>query len=221
MLGMNGVSQIDWRVYLVVDPDKCRPQRGYLETARAAIEGGAGVVQLRDKDSTDQQLVRRARRLADLCHTAGAVCIINDRIDVALVGGADGVHLGPDDLPVDEAVDLRERVGLSPEAFVIGASAGTPDRARRLVEAGADYLGVGAMYDAAPSKPDASTPRGPQAIEAIRQAVDVPIVGIGGITPANAADVRAAGADGVAVIRAICAADDARQAARDLRVKSG
>jgi len=210
-------SAVDWSLYLVVDPARCAGSRSFLETTRDAIDGGVAVVQFRDKASDDREFADRAQRLVELCDTRDVVCIVNDRIDVALAAGADGVHLGPEDLPIADAVDIRSRLGWDRRDFIIGGSAGTPDRARKLESAGADYLGVGAMYDATPSKPDASDPRGPEAISEVREAVDIPVVGIGGITPDNAADVIHAGADGVAVIRAICTADHPLQATRALQ----
>lgn len=214
---MTPPSAVDWSLYLVVDPAHCAGERSFLETTRVALDGGVGLVQLRDKTSGDRELADRAHRLVELCDARDAICIVNDRIDVALAAGAHGVHLGPGDLPLTDAVDIRNRLGWDRRDFIIGGSAGTPDRARELEAAGADYLGVGAMYDASPSKPDASDPRGPEALSEVREAVDIPIVGIGGITPDNAADVIAAGADGVAVIRAICAADHPLEATRALQ----
>jgi len=120
------------------------------------------------------------------------------------------VHLGPGDVPVADA----RRV--APD-LLIGGSAGTVDRASELVEQGVDYLGSGAVYDAGPSKPDASEPRGPEAIGRVAEHVEVPVVGIGGITAENARAVVRAGADGVAVIRAVVGRDDAEGAARHLR----
>ncbi len=210
-------SAVDWSLYLVVDPAQCAGDRSFLETTRDALDGGVGIVQLRDKQSDDRGLADCAQRLVELCETRDAVCIVNDRIDVALAAGAHGVHLGPGDLPITDAVDIRSRLGWDRRDFIIGGSAGTPDRARELEAAGADYLGVGAMYDATPSKPDASDPRGPEAITEVRDAVDLPIVGIGGITPDNAPEVIHAGADGVAVIRAICQADHPLEATRALQ----
>ena len=206
-------AEIDWRVYVIVDPDRLHPDRTLEETTRAACRGGAGVIQLRDKEGTDRQRLARARRLKVVCRTHGARFVVNDRLDIALAAEADGLHLGPDDLPI---VDARR---VAPD-LLIGGSAGTVERAVELQKAGADYLGCGAVYDAAPSKPDASDPRGPERIAEIVDAVDIPVVGIGGITPDNAPPVLAAGAAGVAVIRAVVAQADPESATRHLHARS-
>lgn len=209
------LAQVDWRVYVVLDPraltggvgDECA---ALCEVARRAIAGGAGVVQLRDKAASSAELVRRGRALKAVCAAGEALFIVNDRVDVALACEADGVHLGPDDMLVEDARRVAPQL-------VIGASAGDVARARALVAAGADYLGVGAIYDAHPSKENASAPRGPEVLNAIAAAVDVPIVGIGGILAGNAAPVACHGAAGVAVIREVVGADDPQEAVRRLR----
>jgi thiamine-phosphate diphosphorylase len=138
--------------------------------------------------------------------------IINDRLDVALAAQADGVHLGPEDLPVAAA---RRAAKGSERRFIIGASVSTEEEARQALAEGADYLGVGAMF-ATETKPDAGLPVGPQRLAEMRRAVALPIIGIGGITAANVAAVMRAGADGAAVITAISRADDMEAAAREL-----
>ncbi len=200
----------DYSLYVILDPRRFHPDNDLYETARAALRGGAGLVQLRDKESTGRQLVERARRLQAVCREFEATFVVNDRLDVALAAGADGVHLGPEDVSVADA--RRVAPGL-----LVGGSAGRLERARALVEEGVDYLGCGAVYDAAPSKPDASKPRGPAEIGRIAEAVEVPVVGIGGIDADNAAPVVEAGADGVAVIRAVVGRADPESAARRLR----
>jgi thiamine-phosphate diphosphorylase len=200
---------MDLRVYAIIDPAHVSGDVQIEDVARSAIRGGAGVVQLRDKTSTARELVQRARRLQQVCSEMGALFVVNDRLDVALAAGADGVHLGPEDVPVNDA----RRV--APD-LVIGASAGDVATARRLQQAGADYLGCGAVFRAAPSKPDASEPKGTEFLEDIAREVSIPFVGIGGIHPGNARSVIEAGAAGVAVIRAICGAGDPEAAAREL-----
>ena len=204
------IERADWRVYVILDPRKLPGGADLMETALLAIRGGAGVLQLRDKQSSARTLVQRAEELQDLCDGGDALFVVNDRLDVALAAGADGVHLGPEDIPVEQARRI------APE-LVIGGSAGTLERAKALEEQGADYLGVGAIYDAHSSKPNASSPRGPEVISELSGELDIPIVGIGGITAANAAPVTEAGAAGVAVIREVVASDDPEAAARRLR----
>jgi thiamine-phosphate pyrophosphorylase len=203
-------ENVDWRVYVILDPDFVPQGRSLLQVATEALTAGARVLQLRDKGSTGRVLYERASTLAALCHQHGALFIVNDRLDIALASGADGVHLGPHDMPVDVA----RRLGPS---LVIGGSAGTVERALELVEAGVDYLGVGAVFEARAVKEDASAPRGPEIITAVTRAVSVPVVGIGGITADNAAAVRAAGASGVAVIREVIASDDPARAVKILQ----
>ncbi|AWV90163.1 thiamine phosphate synthase [Bradymonas sediminis] len=220
------IERTDWRVYLIADPsalsaervgaaagqtDKDRRFSAILDVVRAALRGGAGVVQLRDKSATSRELVEYGRALQDVCDGFGALFVVNDRIDVALACGADGVHLGPKDIEVSEARRIAPRL-------VIGASSGDAEGARALVEGGADYLGVGAVYEARASKADASAPRGPGVLAEVRGAIgeSVPMVGIGGVNVQNAAQVAAHGASGVAVIREIVAADEPELAARGL-----
>ena len=195
-------------LYAIIDPSYVANHRQAAGVTRDVVRGGATVVQLRDKTSSTRKLLALARDVREICTANGATFIVNDRLDVALACGADGVHLGPDDLPVEEARKIAAG------EFIIGASAGTPKRALELAAQGADYLGVGAIFDARESKPDASEARGPEAIKAVVNAVDIPVVAIGGITPSNALDVIAQGASGVAVIRALMRAEDAASAAR-------
>jgi thiamine-phosphate pyrophosphorylase len=181
--------------------------------AEAALAGGADVVQLRDKTLDLGELRSVALEVRNAVGRAGAVFIVNDFVEVALAVGADGVHLGPDDLPLGEARRRWPRPGL------LGASARTPARARELVAAGADYLGTGPVFGTA-TKSDAPAAIGLDGLERVVAAVaglGVPVIGIGGIGPENAADVLAAGAAGVAVISSVQAAPDARIATRAIR----
>lgn len=206
------VSEVShWHLYVILDPDHLLPDHDIDEVARAALEGGARIIQLRDKRAGVRDLITSARRLQRLCADYGATFIINDRVDVALASGADGVHLGPGDMLVSDA----RRIAPS---LLIGASAGSVDVARELVEQGADYLGVGAIFEARASKPDASAPRGLQVVENVRAAIgaDIPCVGIGGVTLENAPEVLAAGASGVAVIRAVSGQSDPQGAVQGL-----
>lgn len=203
-------------LYAIIDPARCAGAgtgdrlEAVVTTTRAVLEGGAKVVQLRDKAGTARQTYHLARRLAGVCEDFDVPFIVNDRVDIALAAGAHGVHVGPEDVPVGA---IREVVD---DDLIVGGSAGTPDVAEKLEAQGADYLGVGAIYEARESKPDASPPRGPEAIRAVVDAVDLPVVGIGGIDETNAAEVVGAGATGVAVIGALMDADNPREAARRL-----
>ncbi|MGZ4113693.1 MAG: thiamine phosphate synthase [Actinomycetota bacterium] len=180
--------------------------RGHRVVALAAIEGGADCVQLRAKELRDDELRPLARELADICRQAAVRFIVNDGVVVALESGADGVHLGQDDDPST----ARSRLGPGP---VLGVSVATPGEARAAEATGADYVGVTVFATA--TKPEAA-PVGLDRVREIAAATSLPIVGIGGIDAANAGDVLAAGANGVAVISAVGAASDPVDATRAL-----
>ena len=203
------MSRPDWRVYVIADASRDRG-RSHLEIAEAAIRGGATAIQLRMKDEPARLMVGTARRLATLCQTAGVTFIVNDRVDVAMIVEADGVHVGQDDLPAE---DVRRLLG---RGVLLGVSAATVQEARAAERAGADYLGVGAIYATA-TKADAGAPVGLARIRELRRAVGLPLVAIGGITADNAAQVIAAGAQGVAVVSAVTTAEDMAAAARLIR----
>lgn len=188
------------RLHVLVDSE---------DLAAAALDGGAPTVQVRLKGGTDAARFAVVAAVAERCRAAGALCLVNDRADLAVAAGADGVHLGADDLPLDAA---RRVVGPS---AVVGGTARDPATARRLVAQGASYLGVGPTY-ATTSKAGLPDPIGVPAVRAVAAAVDVPVVAIAGITAARVAEVLAAGAYGVAVIGAVAGADDPRAATSEL-----
>lgn len=181
----------------------------HLELARRALAGGADAVQLREKGGTTRELIGLAREMAALCRGAGAVFIVNDRVDVTLAAEADGVHLGQSDFPIAMARRL-----LGPHR-IIGGSAATVEEARRCVEEGADYVGFGPVYPTG-SKADAAPARGLALLREVVAAVPAPVVAIGGIGVGNAAEVVRAGAHGVAVISAVCCQEDPAEATRRL-----
>jgi len=202
---------MDYGAYLVTQASHSEG-RSTPEIVAAAIDGGVDVVQLREKDLPVRDRLAVGREVRELTRAAGVPLIVNDRIDLAQAIDADGVHLGDDDLPIAVAQDLLG------EDAVIGRSVSFVDDAVAAEDAGADYLGVGAVY-ATGSKDDIDDDEhaiGTERIAAIAAAVSIPVVGIGGITADNAAPVIAAGADGVAVITAITAADDPAAATRRL-----
>jgi thiamine-phosphate pyrophosphorylase len=199
---------VDWRLYVVTDAGLSRG-RSHRAVIEAAIVGGATVVQYREKHASTRQMIEEALELRDLTRRAGVPLIVNDRVDVALAVDADGVHVGQDDMPVALA---RRLIGNK----LLGVSAHNLSEALQAVRDGADYLGVGPIF-ATTTKPDAAAPIGLDGLRAIRQHVSIPIVAIGGINQANAADVMRAGADGIAVVSAVVAADDVTAAARQLR----
>ena len=203
-----------WRLYGITD-ERCSRGRSHLEVAEAAIRGGADVIQLRDKEAPGGRLYEVALSLRKLTRDAGIPFLVNDRLDVAMAVDADGVHLGQEDLPASAA---RRILG---PGKLLGVSAETEEAALLAERDGADYLGVGPVFEARGTKPDAGTPRGLARISLIRAASRLPIVAIGGIDAGNARQVLEAGADAVAVISAVVSADDIEEAARRLKRSLG
>jgi thiamine-phosphate pyrophosphorylase len=193
----------------VVTCDYPAKGRTHLDVARAAVEAGAAALQLRDKEASSRQLFHLAQEMRRITLGTPTLFFVNDRVDIALAAGADGVHVGEEDLPVAK---VREMVG---EELLIGASVNRVATAKAAAAAGADYLGVGAIFPT-PSKADAGAPIGLEVLRQIKQEVSLPLVAIGGITLENAPEVIAAGADGLAVISAIAAAEDMVAAAKNL-----
>jgi len=193
-------------VYVVTAHTAVPVPRGHAEVAAAALAGGATAVQLRAPELTDDDLLPVAVDLARRCRATGALFIINDRVDIAVAAAADGVHLGQDD-------DIAGARGLLRPGQVLGISVRGVADVPAAVAAGADYLGVTVWPTT--TKPDA-VPSGLDALRAVAQASPVPVVGIGGVTTANAAEVIAAGAAGVAVISAVAQAADPVEATRTL-----
>jgi thiamine-phosphate pyrophosphorylase len=183
--------------------------RAALDAVAAALAAGAPVVQVRRKACTDRELHDFAARVVEACATVGATCLVNDRVDVALAVGAAGTHLGADDLPVAAA---RRVAG---PHHLLGGTARDPGRARELVAAGADYLGVGPAY-ATTTKTGLPDPLGPAGVGAVAAAVDVPVIAIGGVTADRVGELVAAGAAGVAVVEAVSGAPDPAAATRQL-----
>ena len=191
----------------MITPDSA-PDR-IVELAAAALRGGADVIQLRHKSLARGELLELARKVRDLTWRR-ALFIVNDHVDIALLSGADGAHLGPDDLSVTAA---RRVAG---DQVVIGASASTPEAARAAIEAGADYLGSGPAF-ATPIKTEKKV-IGPEGVAAIARAAGaVPVFAIGGIDETNLPQLIALGVRRACVIRAIADAQDPESATRRLR----
>jgi thiamine-phosphate pyrophosphorylase len=204
-------SPARWRLYVITD-ERLGRGRSHLQIAEAAIRGGADVVQLRDKTASSRRLYDIAMQLRRLTREAGVPFVVNDRLDVALAADADGVHVGREDLP---ASVVRRILG---PGKLLGVSAETVEEAVTAEKEGADYLGVGPVYEARGSKADAGEPLGLDLIARIRRDCRLPIVAIGGINAENARSVRDAGADAAAVISAVASAEDVAQAARILKL---
>jgi thiamine-phosphate pyrophosphorylase len=210
---MSGTGSPDLRsrlqLIVIADPDAVA-DRALLEVVRAALQAGAPAIQLRAKALGTRDTVDLGHAIVTETRHSGALFFVNDRIDVALVVGADGAHLGDDDLPLPAARSI------TPPGFLLGRSVDTPDQARRAEWEGADYVGLGPVYATA-SKADLGAPIGPDGVRAVVQSVTLPVVAIGGITTENAAAVIHAGAAGIAVIRSVVAAPDPAAAVADLR----
>lgn len=204
------ISPGPWSLHVITDAKASRG-RSHLEVAEAAIAGGADVLQLRDKEASGGRLYREALQLRKLTRDAKVLFIVNDRLDIALAVDADGVHVGQSDLP---ASVVR---GVMGPGKILGVSVDTVEEAVQAEKDGADYLGVGPVFEARGTKPDAGEPVGLDRIARIRRHCRLPIVAIGGIDAENARKVRESGADGAAVISAIVSADDIAQAARRLK----
>ncbi len=183
--------------------------RRQQDVVRAAIRGGATMIQLREKDATTRALVELGHELRAVTREAGVSLIVNDRVDVALALDADGVHVGQDDMP---AALARRLIGPS---VILGVTATSLEEALRGEQDGADYLGVGPIFPTG-SKPGAAPPIGVSGLSNIAVRVRIPIVAIGGVSPENAGSIIEAGADAVAVISAVVSAPDVEQAARCL-----
>ena len=198
-------AQPDYSIYLVTD-DGCLQGRALIDCVREALEGGVTLVQYRAKTASSAEMYNEALQLKALCDSFKVSLIINDRLDIAMAVGAAGVHLGQDDLPCAAA---RKILG---EDYIIGVSAHNPAEVRAALLCGADYLGCGAVFGTA-TKADVKK-LGTDGLAAICREKGLPVVGIGGVTADNYREVRAAGADGAAIVSGILAQPDIRATVR-------
>lgn len=198
-------------LYAVTDRSWVGKQTLY-EQVEDALKGGATIVQLREKTLAKEEFVREAIEIKELCHRYHIPLIINDDVDVALQSGADGVHVGVEDTPVSE---IRKKV---PADFIIGATCKTVEQAKEAQRAGADYMGVGAVF-VSPTKKNAIRITKEQ-LKEICSSVSIPAVAIGGITQENMMEIKGGGMAGVAVVSAIFAAKDIRAATEELKQKA-
>ena len=203
------MRKIDVSLYLVTDRALSRGRKT-AAIVREAVAGGVTCVQLREKNCGTREFLEEARAAQAALRGTGVPLIVNDRVDVALAIGADGVHLGQQDMPIADA----RRLG--PPGWIIGVSAESAEDAIRAERDGADYVGASPVF-ATPTKTDHAEPLGLDGLRRMRAAVKLPLVAIGGIHPGNAREVILAGADGIAVVSAIVAADDPSTAAEELR----
>lgn len=205
---LNLTSCAAWRLYVIVDR-AAAGGRDPAWIAEQAIRGGADVVQLRDKTGSTRDVIAHAQAVLQVTHAAHIPLIINDRVDVAVAVGADGVHLGQDDLPVSVARQM-----LGPDR-ILGKSTHSLEQALEADREAVDYLAVGPIYPT-PTKPDYPSV-GVTLIDQVRARVCKPLVVIGGVDQATLPEVLRAGASCVAVVRAVCGADDPEAAARELK----
>mgnify|MGYP001034754346 FL=1 len=202
------MKPIDYSLYLVTDRG-LSGGRPTLAIVRAAVAGGVSCVQLREKSCSTAEFIAEAAAIGDFLKSCGVPLIINDRIDVAMAVGADGVHLGQKDMPLAMAraiVGRRMRIGISAESEQDAVAA---------VHGGADYVSASPIFPT-PTKSDTAPALGLEGLRAIRRRVEVPLIAIGGLHRGNAGEVIRSGADGVAVVSAIAAAADPAQAAREI-----
>ena len=202
-------TEVDYSLYLVTDRKLSR-KRSSEEIVGAAVRGGVTCVQLREKHCSTREFIRAARSLQPILHRYNIPLIINDRLDVALAVGADGLHLGQSDMHIGDARRLAGK------QMIIGISAENLDDAIIAEQEGADYIGISPVF-ATDTKTDTAAPLGLEGIRRIRKAVNIPLVGIGGINMSNAREIFSAGADGVAVVSAIVAADCPETATAELK----
>lgn len=198
-------------LYAVTDRSWVGRQSLY-EQIEDALKGGVTIVQLREKNLADDEFVAEAIKIKELCHRYHVPLIINDNVDVALKSGADGVHVGMEDIPVSK---IRKKVG---KDFIIGATAKTVEQAKAAEKAGADYLGVGAVFPS-PTKKNAIRITTEQ-LKEICSSISIPAVAIGGISLENVLEIKGGGMDGIAVVSAIFAADDIQKTTTELKEKA-
>ncbi len=203
------MKTFDLSLYLVLDPDLCGGAEGMLRTTEEALEGGVTIVQLRAPTWKKRALAACARDLLEILRPRGIPLIINDHADVAAAVGADGLHVGQDDL---SSADARRIIG---HDMILGLSAGSMAEVRGADPALVDYLGIGPVWATA-TKKDAGAAVGLEGLASLSAATPLPVVAIGGIGASNAADVMRTGVDGIAVVSAICGQASPRTAAENL-----
>lgn len=197
---MSAESDLRARLRLIVITDPSPAAGSVVDVVTECLEAGCRAIQLRDKESSAVHLYEQAAILREITRASGALLLVNDRLDVALAADADGVHLGPHDIPVDAVRRTTDRT------FLIGYSTDDPEAGREAAAAGADYLGVGAVYGTRSKEGLADEAIGPARVGSVARASGVPCVGIGGITIANVGAVVAEGA-GVAALGAVMLAE--------------
>lgn len=203
------MPKVDLRLIVITDRMMAAP-RDLFDVVRKCLQAGAPAVQLRDKHANARELLGQAQVLRDMTREHRALLFVNDRLDVALAAGADGVHVGPDDVPV---AAIRSVV---PPQFLIGTSTDDPAIAKQMEADGASYIGCGAVFGTRSKAEAANEAIGVERLEQVVRAVRIPVVGIGGIEPANVDSVARTGAVGAAVISAVMRAENIDGTVRSL-----
>ncbi|HNW25167.1 MAG TPA: thiamine phosphate synthase [Candidatus Gastranaerophilaceae bacterium] len=203
----SSIKLSDKRLYLVTNSDKFETQDEFLDAVASALEGGVEIVQLREKTMSAKNLIELGKKVKQLCAQYGAIFIVNDRVDIAMILEADGVHLGQDDLDVKSA---RALIG---EGMIIGVSTHAPEQALKAVEEGADYIGVGPVFET-PTKQGRKAV-GLDYVKWAAENIEIPFFAIGGIDGANVDKVLGVGAKRIAVVRAIINAKSPQKSAEE------
>lgn len=203
-------NNVDYSLYVVTDRELMSCD-SVEESVEKAILGGSGIIQLREKNLTSGEFYATAKNVREICSRLNSAFIINDRLDIALAVGADGVHLGQKDIPVDVA---RKILGSN---MLIGASTATVEEAKQAEKMGADYLGVGAMFSTGTKKDTRSV--SPELLKEICSAVNIPVVAIGGLSLERIDILKNTGVSGAAVVSAVIAKENIQKAAEDMKTK--
>lgn len=197
------------KLYLVTSRDNFKTETDFIAAITSAVSGGVDIVQLREKKETEEKTLALAIKIKESLINTNALFIVNDRLDIALSSGADGVHLGQDDLPADKAREI------TPPGFLIGLSTHKPEQGERALKTSADYLGVGPVFKT-PTKPD-YTPAGFDYVEWANKNIKLPWFAIGGIDELNVSKVISKGASRVAVVRAIMNSENPQKTSKNIK----
>lgn len=205
------LSKDDLLLYAITDRG-ILDKKVFFEKIKEALQGGVTILQLREKELDEDSFTDEAIEVKALCRKYGVPLIINDNVDVALKSGADGVHVGIEDMPIDE---IRRK---APDSFIIGATCKTVEQAQSAERLGADYMGVGAVFPSPTKKNAVRITR--EQLKEICSSVSIPAVAIGGITLENVGELQGGGMSGIAVVSAVFSADDIQKAASLLKEKA-
>lgn len=205
------LSKDDLLLYAITDRRNL-DKKMFFEKIEEALQGGVTILQLREKELDEDSFINEAIEVKNICRKHGVPLIINDNVNVALKSGADGVHVGIEDMPIDE---IRRTV---PDSFIIGATCKTVEQAQSAERLGADYMGVGAVFPSPTKKNAVRITR--EQLKEICASVSIPAVAIGGITLENVDELKGGGMSGIAVVSAVFSADDIQKATSLLKEKA-